>query len=148
MLNNWFDKCYTSRLPIIAAINGTSPAAGTGLATCADYRIMINNPKVRQVSRSFQPFQYKIGLNEVRLGMAIAPHFCQPFAALVGQRRAEYLCQTGKMLNVLIWPTDDPQEVSDPWHVYKYPNQSATGTPLTLGDRRSSHSWSIRSTPI
>ena len=31
--------------------------------------------------------------------MAVPPHFCQPFAALVGQRRAEYLCQTGKMLS-------------------------------------------------
>ena len=76
-----------SRLPIISAINGASPAAGTVLATCSDYRIMIDHPK------------YRIGLNEVHLGMAVPPHFCEPFAALVGQRRAEYLCQTGKMMS-------------------------------------------------
>ena len=60
---------------------------------------MINNPKVSLISSSISLFQYKIGLNETHLGMAVPPHFCQPFAALVGQRRAEYLCQTGKMLS-------------------------------------------------
>merc|ERR1719454_1400891 len=87
LIKNWFLKTYVSRLPIICAINGTSPAAGTVLATCSDYRIMIDNPK------------YKIGLNETHIGMKIPPHFCESFAALVGQRRAEYLCQRGVMMS-------------------------------------------------
>ena len=87
LIKNWFSTTYVSRLPIIVAINGASPAAGTVLATCADYRIMIDHPK------------YRIGLNEVHLGMAVPPHFCEPFAALVGRRRAEYLTQTGKMMS-------------------------------------------------
>ena len=51
---------YTCPIPIIAAINGASPAGGCQIAMSCDYRIMAQHPK------------FNIGLNETLLGI-VAP---------------------------------------------------------------------------
>ena len=59
LIGQFFQTTFTSNLPIIAALNGASPAGGCVLACCCDYRIMMNHPK------------FIIGLNEVKMGLAV-----------------------------------------------------------------------------
>ncbi len=65
---NWFKyeenvllKLFSCKKPVIAAVNGGATAAGLILAMASDYRIVINNPKV------------KIGMTEIKLGMSLSP---------------------------------------------------------------------------
>ena len=87
LIGQFFLTTWTSKLPVIAAINGASPAGGCVLACCSDYRIMVDHPK------------FKIGLNEVKMGLSVPANFSGPMASLIGQRRAEYACQTAKMFS-------------------------------------------------
>jgi enoyl-CoA hydratase/carnithine racemase len=54
-------KLFTCKKPVISAINGTATAAGMIVAMASDYRIVVNNPKV------------KIGMTEIKLGMSLSP---------------------------------------------------------------------------
>ena len=47
LIGQFWMTAYSSKLPVIAAINGASPAGGCVLACCSDYRIMIGNPDRR-----------------------------------------------------------------------------------------------------
>lgn len=73
-------------VPLIAAITGHSPAGGAVLATFCDYRIMAEG-------------DYRIGLNEVQVGLPVPDVVFAGMARLVGVRRAEQFCARGSMLS-------------------------------------------------
>jgi Delta3-Delta2-enoyl-CoA isomerase len=74
-----------SPLPSVAAIGGHSPAGGAVISLFCDYRVMARGP-------------YRIGLNEVQVGL-IVPE-CIQFALrrLIGTYRAERLLVAGAMI--------------------------------------------------
>lgn len=71
-----------SPLPIAAAITGHSPAGGAVLAIFCDTRIAAEG-------------QFKIGLNEVRVGLPVPAVIHAVLKRLVGAREAERLCVHG-----------------------------------------------------
>lgn len=74
-----------SPIPVVAAINGHSPAGGCVLALCCDYRIMARGP-------------YRIGLNEVQVGL-VAPDAIQHLLRrVVGTYPAERLLIAGALV--------------------------------------------------
>ena len=74
-----------SEIPVAAAITGHSPAGGAVLSLFCDWRVMADGP-------------YRIGLNEVRIGIPMPMLVADALARVVGRRRAEELCQTGRLL--------------------------------------------------
>jgi enoyl-CoA hydratase/carnithine racemase len=74
-----------SPVPIACAITGHSPAGGAVLAVFSDYRVMAEG-------------DFKIGLNEVQVGLPVPPVIASAFTRLVGPRRAEQLLVTGALL--------------------------------------------------
>ena len=75
-----------SPIPVVAAINGHSPAGGCVLALCCDYRIMARGP-------------FRIGLNEVQVGL-VAPDAIQHLLRrVVGTYRAERLLVAGALVD-------------------------------------------------
>ena len=81
-----FARLYQTPLVTAAAIAGHAPAGGCVLAIACDYRVMAQGP-------------YRIGLNEVAVGLPVPVFLCRVFAALVGQREAERLLPVGAMLS-------------------------------------------------
>lgn len=84
----FFALCSTMArlpIPIVAAITGHSPAGGAVLALFCDYRVMAQGA-------------YRIGLNEVQVGLVVPA--CIQFALrrVVGSYRAERLLVAGAML--------------------------------------------------
>jgi enoyl-CoA hydratase/carnithine racemase len=75
----------SSNLPVAAAITGHSPAGGAVLALFCDWRVMASGPFV-------------IGLNEVRIGIPMPTVVAEALTRVVGRRRSEELCQTGRLL--------------------------------------------------
>ena len=75
-----------SPVPVAAAITGHSPAGGCVLALFCDWRVMAAG-------------SYGIGLNEVRVGIPMPGVIAGAAARLVGQRHAEDLCTTGRLLS-------------------------------------------------
>ncbi len=74
-----------SPVPVVAAIGGHSPAGGCVLALCCDYRIMARGP-------------FRIGLNEVQVGL-VAPDAIQHLLRrVVGTYRAERLLVAGALV--------------------------------------------------
>lgn len=74
-----------SPVPVVAAINGHAPAGGCVLALCCDYRVMARGP-------------FRIGLNEVQVGL-VAPDAIQHLMRrLVGPYRAERLLMAGALV--------------------------------------------------
>jgi enoyl-CoA hydratase/carnithine racemase len=85
----FFDMgCALARapVPVAAAITGHSPAGGAVLSLFCDYRVMAEGP-------------YRIGLNEVQVGLVVPD--CIQFALrrVVGARRAERLLVAGAMID-------------------------------------------------
>ncbi|UXI67196.1 enoyl-CoA hydratase/isomerase family protein [Tahibacter amnicola] len=76
----------TSPIPIVAAITGHSPAGGAVLAIFCDYRVMARGP-------------YRIGLNEVQVGLAVPEVIQFGLRRLVGPYRAERLMVSGAMVD-------------------------------------------------
>lgn len=74
----------TSPIPVAAAITGHSPAGGAVLSIFCDYRVMADG-------------DFKIGLNEVQVGLPMPPAIHAALARLVGPHRAERLA-VGAML--------------------------------------------------
>ncbi len=68
-----------SRIPIAAAITGHAPAGGCVVAIFCDTRIMAEG-------------DFKIGLNEVQIGIPMPPVIYHGVRRIVGLRRAERLC--------------------------------------------------------
>ncbi len=74
-----------SEVPIAVAITGHSPAGGAVLAICCDYRVMAEG-------------KYKIGLNEVQVGLPVSPVLHANLRRLVGPQNAERMCVEGRLL--------------------------------------------------
>jgi enoyl-CoA hydratase/carnithine racemase len=80
-----------SPVPVVAAIAGHSPAGGCVLALCCDYRVMARSPDPAK------PF--RIGLNEVQVGLAVPEGIQHLMRRVVGTYRAERLLVAGAMPN-------------------------------------------------
>ncbi|QOW18834.1 enoyl-CoA hydratase/isomerase family protein [Lysobacter ciconiae] len=75
-----------STIPVVAAITGHAPAGGCVYALCCDYRIMASG-------------DFRIGLNETRVGL-VAPEGVQRLMRrVVGAHRAERLLVAGDMVD-------------------------------------------------
>ena len=74
-----------SPIPVAAALTGHSPAGGMVLALFTDYRVMAAGP-------------YKIGLNEVQVGLPVPPVIVRALQLVVGHRQAERLAVAGLLV--------------------------------------------------
>jgi enoyl-CoA hydratase/carnithine racemase len=79
-----------SRVPVVAALTGHSPAGGCVLALCCDYRIMARSPDPAR------PFA--IGLNETQVGLVAPEGIQQLLRRVVGIYRAERLLVAGELV--------------------------------------------------
>ncbi len=75
-----------SAIPIVAAITGHSPAGGAVLTLFCDYRIMARG-------------DFRIGLNEVQVGLVVPEIIQAAMRRLLGAHRAERLMVAGAMVN-------------------------------------------------
>ena len=73
--------------PLVAAISGHSPAGGCVLACCADFRLMSD--------RSF----YKIGLNEIPVGIVVPERILNLYSFWIGKRKAYQNLMEGKLMS-------------------------------------------------
>jgi 3,2-trans-enoyl-CoA isomerase len=76
-----FDK------PLVAAITGHAPAGGCVLSLCADYRVMAEG-------------KYKIGLNEIPVGIIVPPSIVALYSFWLGQGKATQFLLEGKLHTV------------------------------------------------
>lgn len=86
--SDFFSLCAAiarSPIPVVAALTGHSPAGGAVLATFCDYRIMARGP-------------FRIGLNEVQVGLSVPDCIQAGLRRLVGTYRAERLMVAGTMV--------------------------------------------------
>ncbi len=74
-----------SRVPVVAAITGHSPAGGAVLAIFCDARVMAAG-------------DYRIGLNEVQVGLSLPGVIHAALERVVGARQAERLGVAGRLL--------------------------------------------------
>jgi enoyl-CoA hydratase/carnithine racemase len=84
----FFNLCATlahSPIPVVAAVTGHSPAGGAVLALFCDYRVMAHGP-------------FRIGLNEVQVGLIVPDCIQLALRRTVGAYRAERLLVSGAML--------------------------------------------------
>lgn len=84
----FFALCATlarAPIPLVAAITGHSPAGGAVLALFCDYRVMAEGP-------------YRIGLNEVQVGLIVPESIQLALRRVVGTYRAERLLVAGAMI--------------------------------------------------
>jgi enoyl-CoA hydratase/carnithine racemase len=72
-------------VPVVAGITGHAPAGGAVLAIHCDYRVAASG-------------EYKLGLNEVQVGLAVPEVILQVLRHVVGARRAALLATQGRML--------------------------------------------------
>jgi enoyl-CoA hydratase/carnithine racemase len=87
--NEFFGVCAVlarSPIPIVAAVTGHSPAGGAVLAIFCDYRVMARG-------------EFRIGLNEVQVGLTVPDCIQAALRRLVGPYRAERLLVAGAMLD-------------------------------------------------
>lgn len=87
--NAFFAMCgavAASPVPTVAAITGHSPAGGAVLSLFCDYRIMAHGV-------------YKIGLNEVQVGISVPEPIQYAMRRIVGAYRAERLLVAGAMVD-------------------------------------------------
>ncbi|HLI18337.1 MAG TPA: enoyl-CoA hydratase/isomerase family protein [Rhodanobacteraceae bacterium] len=87
--NDFFGVCAAlarSPIPVAAAVTGHSPAGGAVLAIFCDYRVMARG-------------EFKIGLNEVQVGLTVPDCIQAALRRLVGPYRAERLLVSGAMLD-------------------------------------------------
>jgi Delta3-Delta2-enoyl-CoA isomerase len=75
-----------SPLPSVAAIAGHSPAGGAVIGLFCDYRVMARGP-------------YRIGLNEVQVGLIVPECIQYALRRLIGVYRAERLLIAGAMID-------------------------------------------------
>ncbi len=87
--SDFFSVCAAlarSPIPVAAAITGHSPAGGAVLAIFCDYRVMARG-------------EFRIGLNEVQVGLTVPDCIQAALRRLVGPYRAERLLVAGAMLD-------------------------------------------------
>jgi len=73
-------------IPIAGALTGHSPAGGAVVSMFFDYRVMATGP-------------FKIGFNEVQVGIVLPVIFQRTIARLVGRRQAERIGVAGLMID-------------------------------------------------
>ncbi|MGH8111169.1 MAG: enoyl-CoA hydratase/isomerase family protein [Rhodanobacteraceae bacterium] len=86
---NFFGVCTAlarSPIPVAAAVTGHSPAGGAVLALFCDYRVMARG-------------DFRIGLNEVRVGLTAPDCIQAAMRRLAGTYRAERLLVAGTLLD-------------------------------------------------
>lgn len=86
----FFDLMETlvgSTIPVAAALTGHSPAGGCVLALCCDWRVMAAG-------------KYKIGLNEVQVGLRMPQPILAAAKHVLGERQAERMCTTAALVGV------------------------------------------------
>ncbi len=76
----------TSTIPVAAAITGHSPAGGAVIAIFCDYRVMADG-------------EFKIGFNEVQVGLPMPPTIHAAVSRAVGAQRSERLIVGGMMIS-------------------------------------------------
>jgi Delta3-Delta2-enoyl-CoA isomerase len=76
----------TCSVPTVAALTGHSPAGGTVLAICTDYRVMADGA-------------YVVGLNEVQVGLPVPEVLLRALTYVVGTRQAERLAVGGLLID-------------------------------------------------
>jgi 3,2-trans-enoyl-CoA isomerase len=81
LLADWSE----SPKPWVAAINGHSPAGGCVLAICCDQRVMSTG-------------NYRIGLNEVPVGIVVPTPIYHLYASILGGRKAYQFLMEGRLL--------------------------------------------------
>jgi len=79
-------KISKSPIPIAAAITGHSPAGGAVLANFCDYRVAAKG-------------NFKIGMNEVFVGLEVPKVIYRGFARHVGEKHATNLMVLGKLMH-------------------------------------------------
>lgn len=87
--NDFFALCgviASSPVPVVAAVTGHSPAGGAVMSLFADYRVMAHG-------------MYKIGLNEVQVGLSVPEPIQFAMRRIVGNYRAERLLVAGTMVD-------------------------------------------------
>ena len=75
-----------SSIPVASAITGHSPAGGTVLALFTDYRVQAEG-------------DFKLGLNEVEVGLVVPPVIHRALARLIGPYPAERHLVAGQMIS-------------------------------------------------
>jgi len=78
-------RVAASPVPIVTALTGHSPAGGTVIALYADYRIQAEG-------------DFRLGLNEVQVGLVVPPVIHQALARLIGTYAAERHLVAGEMI--------------------------------------------------
>ena len=86
LFSNLLLRIYCYPKLIFTAISGHSPAGGTVISIMTDYRIMSKG-------------NYVIGLNEVAVGLSMPIGIGRVFQSLLGERVAEKMTLTGKLVN-------------------------------------------------
>lgn len=82
-------KWFTCSKPVVAAINGHCAAAGMIFSMASDYRIAVNNPKI------------KMGMTEIKIGLALTPAECEVMRwGLDTIRNYKDIIFKGEMINV------------------------------------------------
>jgi len=76
----------SSPIPLVAAMTGHAPAGGTVLALFCDWRVLAEG-------------DYKVGLNEVQVGIPLPPVILGGLRRLVGSRCAEHLGVSGTLIS-------------------------------------------------
>jgi enoyl-CoA hydratase/carnithine racemase len=87
--NDFFGVCAAlarAPIPVAAAVTGHSPAGGAVLAIFCDYRVMASG-------------EFRIGLNEVQVGLTVPDCIQAGLRRLVGSYRAERLLTAGALLD-------------------------------------------------
>lgn len=78
-------RLASSPIPVIAALSGHAPAGGAVLALQCDYRIGIEG-------------NFRIGLNEVQVGLPVPSTILLALEQVIGPRRARQLATRGSLL--------------------------------------------------
>ena len=86
MFSSLLLRIYRYPKLVFSAISGHSPAGGTVISIMTDYRIMSKG-------------NYVIGLNEVAVGLSMPIGIGRVFQSLLGERIAEKMTLTGKLVN-------------------------------------------------
>ena len=76
-----------SSIPIATAITGHAPAGGTVLSIFSDWRVMAEG-------------DFRIGLNEVQVGIQMPPLILKALRRLIGPREAEHMAVGGELITV------------------------------------------------
>jgi len=82
-VHEWYFQVFGSKKPIVAAINGHSPAGGCALSLMCDYRVMAEDRV--------------IGLNETQLGIVAPFFFADLMERAIGTRNTELALLAGTL---------------------------------------------------